>query len=307
MIIIERILFLKRISIFSSLSSYELRKIAEVVSEEEAESGEIIFWEGDFGDCMYFMVDGKISIFTGKQPAIKVLASFEKAAFFGEMGLYDDKPRAASAMADVRSTLLVLRKGEFCDLISEFPMVALGIMKELNNRIRATNQKLNLIESNLVDNSSRLYSRDYFTDCMKNLINRARNEKALVGFLLIRLKKIHLQDGRDDSNEGDDSDNEVIAKFKTELIRELGLRLTLFLRETDMLCRFDDNSILIMVPELNSRGTLQFQARITDDINRVLIDFESARKLYSDVEFKTLTFPDDADSAETIINSLELV
>ncbi|KAF1083628.1 MAG: hypothetical protein GQF41_0406 [Candidatus Rifleibacterium amylolyticum] len=297
MIIIERILFLKRISIFSSLSSYELRKIAEVVSEEEAESGEIIFWEGDFGDCMYLVVEGKISIFTGKQPAIKVLASFEKAAFFGEMGLYDDKPRAASAMADVRSRLLVLRKGEFCDLISEFPMVALGIMKELNNRIRATNQKLNLIERNLVDNSSRLYSRDYFVDCMKNLINRARNEKTQVGFVLIRLKKMHFQD------EG--GDDEAIGKFRTELIRELGMRLAAYMRESDMLCRFDDNSILIMIPEINSRGALKFQARITDDINRVLIDFESARKLYSDVEFKTLTFPDDADSADTIVKNLE--
>jgi diguanylate cyclase (GGDEF)-like protein len=297
MIIIERILFLKRISIFSSLSSYELRKIAEVVSEEEAESGEILFWEGDFGDCMYLVVEGKISIFTGKQPAIKVLASFDKGNFFGEMGLYDDKPRAASAMADVRSRLLVLRKGEFCDLISEFPMVALGIMKELNNRIRATNKKLNLIERNLVDNSSRLYSRDYFVDCMKNLINRARNEKNIVGFLMIRLKKLHLKD------EPEGSEN--LDKCRTELIRELGICLASFMRETDMLCRFDENSILIMIPEINARDTLKFQARITDDINRVLIEFESARKLYSDVEFRGLTFPDDADSTETIIKNLE--
>lgn len=297
MIIIERILFLKRISIFSSLSSYELRKIAEVVSEEEAESGEIIFWEGDFGDCMYLVVDGKISIFTGKQPAIKVLASFEKGAFFGEMGLYDDKPRAAAAMADVHSRLLVLRKGEFCDLISEFPMVALGIMKELNNRIRATNQKLTLIERNLVDSSSRLYSRDYFIDCMKNLINRARNEKSLVGFVLIRLKKLQMQD--------EILPAENLDKFRTELIRELGLRLTVYMRESDMLCRFDENSILIMIPELNARGALKFQARITDDINRVLIDFESTRKLYSDIEFKTLSFPNDAESADVIIKNLE--
>lgn len=297
MIIIERILFLKRISIFSSLTSYELRKIAEVVSEEEAESGEILFWEGDFGDCMYLVVDGKISIFTGKQPAIKVLASFEKGAFFGEMGLYDDKPRAASAMADVHSRLLVLRKGEFCDLISEFPMVALGIMKELNNRIRATNNKLNLIERNLVDNSSRLYSREYFLDCMKNLINRARNEKTVVGFLMIRLKKLHLKE--------DAAAAETIDKSRTELIRELGVHVTVFLRDTDMLCRFDENSILIMIPDFNSRSTLKFQARITDDINRVLVDFELARKLYSDVEFKTLTFPDDADSTEAIVKNLE--
>lgn len=297
MIIIERILFLKRISIFSSLSSYELRKIAEVVSEEEFESGEILFNEGDFGDCMYLVVDGKISIFTGRPPAIKVLASFDKGNFFGEMGLYDDKPRAASAMADIRSTLLVLRKGEFCDLISEFPMVALGIMKELNNRIRATNKKLHLIERNIVDSTSRLYSREYFTDCMKNLLNRAKVEKAVVGFLLIKLKKVHFKEG-----EGSEAD---LERFKTDLLRELGVRLENFMRETDMLCRFDDCSILIMIPDFNSKGTLKFQARITDDLNRVLIDFETGRKLYSDIDFKTVIFPEDADSTADVLKLLE--
>ncbi|MDD2998877.1 MAG: cyclic nucleotide-binding domain-containing protein [Erysipelotrichia bacterium] len=297
MIIIERILFLKRISIFSSLSSYELRKIAEVLTEEEVESGEIVFSEGEFGDCMYLVIAGRISIFTGSPPAIKVLASFEKGNFFGEMGLYDEKPRAASAMADTHVTMLVLRKGEFCDLISEFPMVALGIMKELNNRIRATNKKLNLIEKNIVDTSSRLYSRDYFSDCMKSLINRARNEKAVIGFLLVRLKKVHFKEA-----EGSASDME---KFKTDLIRELGLRLENYVRETDMLCRFDSNSILLMIPDFNAKGTLKFQARITDDLNRVLIDFETGRKLYSDIDFRAVIFPEDADSAEAVFKILE--
>lgn len=296
MIIIERILFLKRISIFSSLSSYELRKIAEVVSEEEFESGEIIFNEGDFGDCMYLVVSGKISIFTGKTPAIKVLASFDKGNFFGEMGLYDDKARAASAMADVRTILLLLRKGEFCDLISEFPMVALGIMKELNSRIRATNKKLNMIEKNIVDSNSRLYSREYFADCMKSHLARAQNEKATVGFLLIKLKKVHFKDGN-----GKDSD---LERFKTDLLREIGVRLESFLRETDMLCRFDESSILIMIPDFNSKSTMKFQARITDDLNRVLIDFETGRQLYSDIDFRTVIFPDDADSPEKVFSAI---
>ncbi|GAB4280048.1 MAG: hypothetical protein Kow0029_24400 [Candidatus Rifleibacteriota bacterium] len=299
MIIIERILFLKKISIFSSLSSYELRKIAEVLSEEEFAAGEILFSEGDFGDCMYLVVEGKISIFTGKAPAIKILAGFEKGDFFGEMGLYDDKPRAASAMADVSSKLLVLRKGEFCDLISEFPMVALGIMKELNNRIRATNKKLHLIEKNLVDSSSRLYSREYFLDCMKNLLSRAKNEKTVVSFLMIRLKKVHFKEGL--------PDNSDLEKVRTELIKEIGSRLDEFVRESDMICRFDTNSILIMIPDSNRKGILKFQARITDDLNRLLIDFETARKLYSDIEFRAVVFPDDGVNHEELIEKIEAI
>lgn len=299
MIIIERILFLKKISIFSSLSSYELRKIAEVIAEEEFSPGEILFSEGDFGDCMYLVIEGKISIFTGKPPAIKILAGFEKGNFFGEMGLYDDKPRAASAMADQNSRVLVLRKGEFCDLISEFPMVALGIMKELNNRIRATNKKLHLIEKNIVDSSSRLYSRDYFIDCMKNQLNRARNEKSMVSFLMIRLRQVHFKDQAHSAHD--------LEKITTELIKEVGSRLDDYIRESDMICRYDDNSILVMIPEANRKGTLKFQARITDDLNRVLLDFETSKKLYSDLEFRTVVFPDDGSSFEELLASVETV
>lgn len=297
MIIIERILFLKKISVFSSLSTYELRKVAEVLSEEEFAAGEILFSEGDFGDCMYLVGEGKISIFTGKRPAIKILAGFVKGNFFGEMGLYDDKPRAASAMADVTSKLLVLRKGEFCDLISEFPMVALGIMKELNNRIRATNKKLHLIERNVVDSSSRLYSRDYFLDCMKNLLNRATNERSLVAFLSIRLKQVHF---KKDSGNGSD-----LEKIRAELIKELGSKLDDFIRESDMICRFDDSSILLMIPETSRKGTLKFQSRITDDLNKVLLEFETSKNLYSDLEYRTVVFPDDGCSFEEILARIE--
>ena len=297
MIIIERILFLKKISIFSSLSSYELRKIAEVISEEEFSAGEVLFTEGDFGDCMYLVIEGKISIFTGKLPAIKILAGFEKGNFFGEMGLYDDKPRAASAMADQNSKVLVLRKGEFCDLISEFPMVALGIMKELNNRIRATNKKLHLIEKNVVDSSSRLYSRDYFVDCVRNQLNRANNEKSRVSLLMIRLRKVHFQDNSHSQTD--------LEKIKTELIKELGSRLDEYVRESDMICRFDEDSILLMIPEANAKGTLRFQARVTDDLNRVLLEFENTKKLYSDLEFRSAVFPDDGDAFESLLAHLE--
>lgn len=297
MIIIERILFLKKISIFSSLSSYELRKIAEVVAEEEFTAGEILFSEGDFGDCMYLVVEGKISIFTGKPPAIKILASFDKGNFFGEMGLYDDKPRAASAMADQNARLLVLRKGEFCDLISEFPMVALGIMKELNNRIRATNKKLNLIEKNVVDSTSRLYSKEYFIDCMKNLINRCKIEKIPVSFFMVRLRQVHFKEQAQGQPD--------LEKTTTELIKDLGSCLDEHIRESDMICRYDETSILVMIPEANRKGTLKFQARITDDLNKVLLDFETSKKLYSDFEFRTIVFPDDGESCDDIMTAID--
>lgn len=300
MITIERILFLKKISIFSSLASYELRKIAEVIEEETFMQGEILFSEGEFGDCMYFVVNGKISIFTGELPAIKVLAVFEKGDFFGEMGLYDDKPRAAAALAQSDSLLLMLRKDEFCDLISEFPMVALGIMKELNNRIRATNKKLNLIERNIIETESRLYSREYFIECVKNHLSKARNEKLRVGFMIVNLIKLQPK------SDGPKLHPNKINQIKTKLIKNIGNCLNSFIRETDMLSRYTDDKIAIMIPDSNHKSLLKFQARITDDLNSVLIDFEDNKNVSSDLEYKMVVFPDEGKELSEILEKIDL-
>ncbi len=300
MITIEIILFLKRISIFSSLTSYELRKIAEVLSEDEFQAGETLFAEGDFGDCMYFVTEGKFSVYTGKTPAIKILAVFEKGQFFGEMGLYDDKPRAASAMAQTNAKVLTLRKGEFCDLISEFPMVALGIMKELNTRIRATNQKLNLIEKNVIESTSKLYARDYFVDCVSNYLSKAAIEEQKIGFLKIRLRKLEFKKDKKSL------ETETPEILRSNLIKELGMSINDFIRESDMVCRYSEDSILLMIPDLDHKGLLKFQARITDDLNQILVEYESEKSVSSDIEFKIFVFPEDAKTPQKLFEMIDV-
>lgn len=295
MITIEKILFLKRISIFKSLNSQELRMIAEVVSEEEFAAGEVLFQEGRPGDCMYLVVEGTVAIFTGTPPQIKTLAVFEAGDFFGEMGLYDDKPRAASAMARDSARLLVLRKNDFCELISEYPEVALGIMKELNQRLRDTNMKLRSFEGQIIDKTTKLYSRDYFSECMAAEFLKAKKDGIPLSFIVVKCSIPAPSASPENRND---------ASLE-QLLGEIGRVFGIHQRPTDLSARLSEAKVVIMLCEANREGAGAFQKRVRRDIDKFMVDFRESRGSAAELTFFTFVFPEDSQEREAMTSLLD--
>ncbi|HOY65484.1 MAG TPA: cyclic nucleotide-binding domain-containing protein [Candidatus Ozemobacteraceae bacterium] len=295
MITIEKILFLKRISIFKSLSSQELRMVAEVVTEEEFAAGEVLFQEGQLGDCMYLVVEGRVAIITGLPPKFKTLAVFESGDFFGEMGLYDDKPRAATAMAREASRLLVLRKNDFCELISEYPEVALGIMKELNQRLRDTNMKLRSFEGQMIDKSTQLYSRDYFIECMATEFLKAKKENFHLAFVVAgcSVAPASLPPGP------------AADEAREQLVGGVGRVFTTHQRPTDLTARLGEGKAVILLCEADREGAGAFQRRIRKDLDRLLVGFRESHGRDADLTFSVFVFPDDSQEREAMLSLLD--
>lgn len=63
------------------------------------ENGETIFKQGDKPSEMYVVYEGKVRIFREHDGNETELATLGPDEFFGEMGLFDEKPRSASAKA----------------------------------------------------------------------------------------------------------------------------------------------------------------------------------------------------------------
>jgi len=289
MITIEKILFLKRISIFKSLGSQELKVIAEVIDEEELAAGEVLFTEGQQGDCMYFVVEGRIKIYTGTPPRIKGLAMFEAGDFFGEMGLYDDKPRAASAMAQEVSRLLVLRKADFCELIAEYPEVALGIMKELNQRLRATNLKLTSVEGKLLDKSGQLYSQEYFIECMSTEFLKSKKSGASLSFVVVKTVIAQNQE------------TPLQTNLMDQVVFDIGRILTMHQRPNDLCARYREDRLVTMLCEANRDGANAFLRRVQKDLDKYLTTFSDGKGPVPAVTYALYTLPDDATEREVML------
>jgi CRP/FNR family transcriptional regulator, cyclic AMP receptor protein len=82
---VEKVLFLKGVDLFKTIPGEELSHIAQITDEVEFNPQQQIFQEGDQGDAMYLIVDGKVKVHSGSQ----VFAELSSSQCFGEMAILD--------------------------------------------------------------------------------------------------------------------------------------------------------------------------------------------------------------------------
>ncbi|HJN88771.1 MAG TPA: cyclic nucleotide-binding domain-containing protein [Verrucomicrobiota bacterium] len=132
MILVQKILFLKNVPLFSTMPPDTIAWVAEAADETSTLSGQTIFEKGSEGDSMYVIADGSVRIHDGD----KTLASLPQGAFFGELSILDGETRSATATAESDCLLLVIRQDSFRRILSKQFDVTENLLKILVRRIR---------------------------------------------------------------------------------------------------------------------------------------------------------------------------
>ena len=139
----DRILILKSTSIFSEVSTDDLRVVVEEMQEEAYFPGEHVFEINDPSDRMYIVLTGKIGISIHRDPRVKdFVTELGPGECFGEMGPIDGSPRSGTAHVLEDSLLLYLDKLKLHGLIASYPELALGLLRGMSMRVRQTSAKL---------------------------------------------------------------------------------------------------------------------------------------------------------------------
>ncbi|MCC6449479.1 MAG: cyclic nucleotide-binding domain-containing protein [Candidatus Aureabacteria bacterium] len=144
--LMEKVLTLKGVPIFAHLQFKELLAIASIAREETFDPGDRIIRQGERGHAMYLIVSGKVRILShaeGDAQEVQ-LAALGENDYFGEMALFDDSPRSATAVADGPVTALKIEKREFRDMLREYPGVSIMICEEFCRRLRRTIGKVGI-------------------------------------------------------------------------------------------------------------------------------------------------------------------
>ena len=130
--IVEKVLILKTVPVFSQTPDNVLADVADLLEEVDVAENETIFNQGDAGDSLYVILDGKVRVHDGE----RLLNDLGERDVFGEMALLDPEPRLASVTAVEPTRLFRLDQASFYDLMSERPEVATGIIRVLTSRLR---------------------------------------------------------------------------------------------------------------------------------------------------------------------------
>ena len=106
-------------------------------------AGTVIFGEGEPGDAVHVVVEGRVRIVAGGPNGEEAtVAIVGKGDCFGEFALLDGLPRSASAIASVATKTFIVTRDDFVEWITERPSAALAIMEMLSLRLRKMDEAL---------------------------------------------------------------------------------------------------------------------------------------------------------------------
>jgi uncharacterized membrane protein len=136
---------LAQISLFQGLSDEDREALAARLTEKTFKSGDIVFSQGDQGSSMYIVQSGSVQIYlpsAGKDAPPVVLKDLRTGEYFGELAIFDDKPRSASVRALTDTVLLELTRDELGEHLGRSTTAAMTILSEMAERLRETNAML---------------------------------------------------------------------------------------------------------------------------------------------------------------------
>jgi signal transduction histidine kinase len=127
---------------FPSLSEDTLAYVAQNARELRVAGGDRICAEGEMGDAAYLILSGRVQVSKyfelGTQHLLNELLPGQ---FFGELALVEDVPRMASVDALEETSLLVITKDDFQELVAQHPEAAIPVLRSIGARLRDSDRR----------------------------------------------------------------------------------------------------------------------------------------------------------------------
>jgi CRP-like cAMP-binding protein len=133
--------------LFENFNLAEIRELSQFMRVYRAGPGAEIIREGESGDFMVLLIEGRIEVFKqDRWNAPQLIALIGAGQSFGEMSMIDGEPRFASCVAAESCLVAVLSRESLARIILEQPTLGAKILMELvlmlSQRLRQTSSKL---------------------------------------------------------------------------------------------------------------------------------------------------------------------
>jgi CRP-like cAMP-binding protein len=133
---------LRRVPFFAEIEPAKLKLLAFMSERVGFDSGKLLCRQGDPGDAAYLIIEGEVDIVLEGPAGPLTVATIGSNEIVAEMAILCDTTRNASVRAKGRVVALRISKEPFMRMVREFPATAVSIMRELANRLEATNNQL---------------------------------------------------------------------------------------------------------------------------------------------------------------------
>lgn len=142
MLLKDEVEMLRRVPLFSKIAPAKLKLLAFASERLNCREGQNLFRQGDPGDAAYVVLSGTADVLVNADGGEVKVADVEQNSIVGEIAILCDVSRTATVRATSRLEVLKISKENFLGLMSDFPDMAVEIMRVLADRLNHTTSEL---------------------------------------------------------------------------------------------------------------------------------------------------------------------
>ncbi len=263
---------LRKIDMLSSLDNDEIEQIYSRMKTLVKKKGEQLFHEGDIGEEMYIVVEGKVAITVNTPDGSKVeIAVITGGNFFGEMSIFENAPRSATCTTKDETNLLEFSKADFFDLMDNSPATAIKIMHRMLTTATVRLQNTGAFLSDMVtwgekarrraltDEFTGLYNRRFLDDALEDKFAQANFNKRPLSLVMVDLDNFGKLNKAYGEAVGDKVLLSAVPVFKSVF------------RDGDILARYGGDEFTFILPDTEPAAALDLCRKAVEDLRKIKI------------------------------------
>ncbi len=134
---------IRRVPLFSLLTTEQAQSIADSVVKRRFRRGEVIVEQGCKSNALFILLNGRARVLTSDQRGREViLAVLQPGNYVGEMSLIDGEPHSATVRAEVQTDMLVLGRNEFSRCLPDSSSLSYAVLRGLVARLRSADRQI---------------------------------------------------------------------------------------------------------------------------------------------------------------------
>lgn len=145
----DMVQIMRSLPLFRALEEEQWHEIAPMLHGHCYPKDAYLFFRGDPPDALYILWIGRVKVVRhtnqGRDVVLEVLGPGQ---LLGEMAVLDGRPYSATAQALEEAAVISIARADFFTLLERYPVVAMGVITELNRRLRMTTE---LVRSLAID------------------------------------------------------------------------------------------------------------------------------------------------------------
>jgi len=149
--LLETVLFFKKTALFQNVPAEKLIPLAEISQLTSYKKGTAISNEGSISDHLYIVKSGSLKIIKVKNTVKTILSIIRSGEAYGEIGLFNQAPRSASAVANEDCEIYVIQRSSLKNLLLDIPEVGYNLLVVFGDKLKKSSEEITLLHTMLAD------------------------------------------------------------------------------------------------------------------------------------------------------------